>query len=224
METVTPMDIACGFGDMTGSEMTFLDKTDLSSTISNPTAIQHRDSFCHSPDHIDPHNVEVKPSYFSTYQDELKNVKMEMVATPDIDHDHDGTRNVFRDGSLGDTPNTPGRSVNGSPNGSVPPAPKMARKRRSNEAVSCSPAASSPSNASSPPRPARSRTISTTSSMVDDKDEPTEFSKSVCYGPAASLKPIMLTRDLKPPSTKAMRYVFSFLYFILLTCDIMILW
>lgn len=207
VETVTPMDIACGFGDMTGSEMTFLDKTDLSSTISNSTAIQHRDSFCHSPDHIDPHNVEVKPSYFSTYQDELKNVKMEMVATPDIDHDHDGTRNVFRDGSLGDTPNTPGRSVNGSPNGSVPPAPKMARKRRSNEAVSCSPAASSPSNASSPPRPARSRTISTTSSMVDDKDEPTEFSKSVCYGPAASLKPIMLTRDLKPPSTKAMRTI-----------------
>ncbi|KAF9140109.1 hypothetical protein BGX30_007008 [Mortierella sp. GBA39] len=203
VETVTPMDIARGFGDMTGSDMTFLDKT---STISNQTAIQHRDSFCHSPDHIDPHNVEVKPSYFSTYQDELKNVKMEMVATPDIDHDHDGTRNVFRDGSIGDTPNTPGGSVNGSPSGSVPFAPKMARKRRSNEAVSCSPAATS-SNASSPPRPARSRTISTTSSMVDDKDEPTEFSKSVCYGPAASLKPIMLTRDLKPPSTKAMRTI-----------------
>jgi hypothetical protein len=212
VETVTPMDIACGFGDMAGGDMTFLDKTDLPSTISNPRAIQHRDSFCHSPDHIDPHNVEVKPSYFSTYQDELKNVKMEMVATPDIEHDQDSTRNIFRDGSIGDTPITPGGSVNGSLSGSVPPAPKMARKRRSNEAVSCSPAATSPSNASSPPRPARSRTISTTSSMIDDKDELSEFSKSVCYGPAASLKPIMLTRDLKPPSTKAMRYDFDLLF------------
>ncbi|KAF9926407.1 hypothetical protein FBU30_004007 [Linnemannia zychae] len=203
VETVTPMDIACAFGDISSGDLTFLDKPDLSTAISNPPITQHRDSFCHSPDHIDPHNVEVKPSYFSTFQDGLKTVKMEMVSTPDIEHDQDGSRIVFRDESVGDAPMTP----SGSTNGSVPTVPKMARKRRSNEAVSCSPIATSPSNTSSPPRPARSRTISTTSSMVDEKDEPIDFPKSVCYGPAASLKPIMLTRDLKPPSTKVMRSI-----------------
>ncbi|KAI8595638.1 hypothetical protein EDD21DRAFT_390682 [Dissophora ornata] len=198
METVTPMDIARNFNDMSG-DMAFLEKRDLSSA-STPSALQHRESFCHSPDHIDPHSVEVKPSYFSTtYQEEHKHIKIEMMSTPEIDHD----QSVFRDGSVPEMPVTPA----GSSGGSGPILPKTARKRRSNEAVSCSPSASPHSNSSSPPRQARSRTISTTSSLVDEKDELADSPMPNCYGPAASLKPIMLTQDIKPPSNKTMRTI-----------------
>ncbi|KAG0014085.1 hypothetical protein BGZ80_010658 [Entomortierella chlamydospora] len=200
VETVTPMDIACNFNEISG-DLNFMEKQNLTS-VSAASALQHRDSFCHSPDHIDPHSVEVKPSYFATtYQEEQTHIKMEVVSTPEIDHDYDTPRSIFRDGSATDAPATP----TGSTNGNAPPLSKIARKRRSNEGVSYSPSASSPSSSSSPPRPTRSRTISTTSSLVDEKEEPADSPKLSFYGPAASLKPIMLTQDLKPPSDKTMR-------------------
>ncbi|KAF8961259.1 hypothetical protein BGZ46_001418 [Entomortierella lignicola] len=199
VETITPMDIARNFSDVP-SDMNFMEKQDLASM--STAALQRRESLCHSPDHIDPHNVEVKPSYLvSTYHDEHTHIKMEMVSTPEIDRDYDTPHSAFRDGSVADVPVTPSGGV--SRNG--PPLSKIARKRRSNEGVSYSPSASSPSSSSSPPRPTRSRTISTTSSIVDEKEEPAASPKLSCYGPAASMKPIMLTQDLKPPTDKTMR-------------------
>ncbi|KAG0209221.1 hypothetical protein BGX28_010443 [Mortierella sp. GBA30] len=214
METVTPMDIACNFSDMSSDMNGFLEKQDLGSASSS-ASLQHRRSFCHSPDHIDPHSVEVKPTYFSTtfrdesqYTHHQQHIKMELMSTPEIDHDH-----VFRDGSVPEAstpiPVTPTGSVKGE---SVPPQPqsqpKTARKRRSNEAVSAySPATSSSPNSSSPPRPARSRTISTTSSLLDEKEEPADPPRSSFYASHGSMRPIMLTQDIKPPSSKTMRTV-----------------
>ncbi|KAF9274074.1 hypothetical protein BGZ68_000947 [Mortierella alpina] len=220
VETVTPMDIACNFSDMSTDMNGFLEKQDLGGSVSSSSSLRHRSSFCHSPDHIDPHSVEVKPSYFSTsYQDDNQfghqhqHIKMELMSTPEIDHDH-----VFRDGSVPENstpiPSTPTGSMKG---GSVPPQqqlqPKTARKRRSNEAVSsCSPAASSSrAHSTSPPRPARSRTISTTSSMLDEKEEsvgPADpLRPSAVFSSKVSMRPIMLTQDIKPPSNKAMRTI-----------------
>ncbi|KAG0255108.1 hypothetical protein BG011_005325, partial [Mortierella polycephala] len=201
VETVTPMDIACNFNDMS-ADMSFLDKPELRSVTSS-SSLQHPSSFCHSPDHIDPHSVEVKPSYFSaTYQEDNQPIKIEMVSTPELDHIHDNSRSVFRDSSLTAARITP-------TTGSVTPLlqPKTARKRRSNEAVSCSPAVSSPSNSNSPPRPARSRTISTSSSLMDEKEERMDSPGPASHGLTTSLKPIMLTHDLKPPSSKVMRTI-----------------
>ncbi|KAF9179569.1 hypothetical protein BGZ51_003348 [Haplosporangium sp. Z 767] len=201
VETVTPMDIACNFNDMS-ADMSFLDKPELRSVTSS-SSLQHPGSFCHSPDHIDPHSVEVKPSYFSTtYQEDNQPIKIEMVSTPEMDHAHDSSRSVFRDSSL-----AAARATSTTDSAAPFLQPKTARKRRSNEAVSCSPAVSSPSNSNSPPRPARSRTISTSSSLMDEKEEPMDSLGPASHGLATSLKPIMLTHDLKPPSSKAMRTI-----------------
>ncbi|KAG0359734.1 hypothetical protein BGZ54_009851 [Gamsiella multidivaricata] len=198
LETVTPMDIARSFNEMS-DDLGFMEKQDVASAPPS-SALQHRDSFCHSPDHIDPHSVEVKPSYFSTtYQDEHRHVKMEVMSTPEIDPDH----SVFRDSTVPEGPMTP----TGSANGSGPTPIKTARKRRSNEGVSRSSTGSSPSNSSSPPRPARSRTISSTSSLIDEKDEPSDSPMISSLGPVASPKSIMLSQELKPPSNKAMRTI-----------------
>ncbi|KAG0079287.1 hypothetical protein BGZ92_001120, partial [Podila epicladia] len=137
VDTIMPMDI--NFANMAG-DLNYLDNQDLSLSS---TSLPGQGSFCPSPDHIDPHNVEAQSQPV--------------------------------------------------------PQPKTARKRRSNEAVACSPSVSSGSNSSSPPRNPRSRTISTTSSVVDEKEDLAHN-----FGPAASMRPIMLTHDLKPPSAKAM--------------------
>ncbi|KAF9908926.1 hypothetical protein BX616_011338 [Lobosporangium transversale] len=221
VETVTPMDIACNF-DMSG-DMSFIDKQDItSSTVqtSSISTLQHRDSICHSPDHIDPHSVEVNPSFFATaYQEEQTTIKMETASTPEIDHDHDVSRSIFSgDGPILDAPITPtGNNVLTSHSHShyshshsqsgTTQFTRIPRKRRSNEGVSRSPSASSPSNSSSPPRPARSRTISSSSSLVDEKEEIAESPRLPCHGSAASLKPIMLSPDLKPPSNKTMKTI-----------------
>ncbi|KAF9375632.1 hypothetical protein CPB97_011337, partial [Podila verticillata] len=178
VDTIMPMDIA--FANMT--DLNYLDNQEISSLSS--TSLPGQGSFCPSPDHIDPHNVEVKPSFFSQYQEEQ--VKMELMTSPELD-----TSSVFN--SAQEAPATPvSQPV---------PQPKTARKRRSNEAVACSPSVSSVSNNSSPPRNPRSRTISTTSSVVDEKEDLSQHN----FGP--SMRPIMLTHDLKPPSTKAMRTI-----------------
>lgn len=178
VDTIMPMDI--NFANMTGN-MNYLDNQEISLSS---TSLPGQGSFCPSPDHIDPHNVEVKPSFFSQYQEEQ--VKMELMTSPELDSN---SNSVFN-------------SVPEAPKAQSQPVPqKTARKRRSNEAVACSPSISSGSNSSSPPRNPRSRTISTTSSVVDEKEDLTHN-----FGPAASMRPIMLTHDLKPPSAKAMRY------------------
>ncbi|KAG0039600.1 hypothetical protein BGZ82_007458 [Podila clonocystis] len=180
VDTIMPMDI--NFANMAG-DMNYLDHQDLSLSSAS---LPGQGSFCPSPDHIDPHNVEVKPSFFSQYQEEQ--IKMELMTSPEMDSN---SNSVFN--SAPEVPKTQSQPV---------PQPKTARKRRSNEAVACSPSVSSVSNSSSPPRNPRSRTISTTSSVVDEKEDLTHN-----FGPAASMRPIMLTHDLKPPSAKAMRTI-----------------
>jgi len=200
VDTVTPMDI--NFNDM-AADLGYLDASDLDALPTSTGLSSSRDSFCHSPDHVDPHNVEVNPSYFSTSYEDDQQVKMEVMAGPGIDLDLvlEATQTTFSAESLPDGQQTPSESATGS----TPPRTKATRKRRSNGGPSGSPSASSTSSGTSPPRQVRSRTISTTSSLMDEKDEYLDSPRANGFG--ATMRPIMLTQDAMPPSAKAMRYV-----------------
>ncbi|KAG0243365.1 hypothetical protein BGW41_002253 [Actinomortierella wolfii] len=185
LETVTPMDIA--FGELS-TDMNFMDK------IKSSQNSAFRESFCHSPDHIDPQNVEVKPSIFSR----------EIKAEPGLDtigplEIKQEDTFVFKNRKIDDA----GSMTTMSSSESLSGIAKTARKRRSNEGCSTATtsAGSTPSYSPSPPCNDHRRSMSVSSS-----DEKESISSSRMTSSMA-IHPVRLTRDTQPPSLDAMRNI-----------------